>query len=294
MKSQLLLVPKAPNQSFSVRHDHAAYFLARCHYHTEIELVYITKGSGRQFIGNHESNFTSGDILLVGSNLPHCWRCDDIYYQNIPDLYAEAKVVHFLSDFWGEDFKSLPEITQINGLLKMAQLGISVSGKTKERIKPLIDRMLVTSAGTMRIILLLEVLNIMAFSKDLTMLNSCEFQYHDKSEMDRLNEIYRYTTTNFIEKITLEEIASVACLSVNSFCRYFKYQTNKTYSQFLNEIRIGHACKLLVENKLSVSEICHESGFNNFSNFNRYFKLQTGQSPLEYKKSFSKKNHLVN
>lgn len=289
-----MLVPKAPNQSFSVRHDHAAYFLARCHYHTEIELVYITKGSGRQFIGNHESSFSSGDILLVGSNLPHCWRCDDIYYQNIPDLYAEAKVVHFLPDFWGEVFNGLPEITQINALLKMAQQGISVSGKTKERIKPLIDRMLVTRAGTMRIILLLEVLNIMALSEDLTKLNSCDFQCNDKSEIDRLNEIYRYTTTNFIEKITLEEIASVACLSVTSFCRYFKSQTHKTYSQFLTEIRIGHACKLLVENKLSVSEICNESGFYNFSNFHRCFKLLTGQSPLEYKRSFSKKHCLVN
>ncbi len=289
MKSKLLLVPKAPNQSFSVRHDHVPYFLNRRHYHKEIELVYITKGHGRQFIGNHGCSFKSGDILLVGSNLPHCWRCDDMYHQGIPNLYAEAKVVHFLPDFLGEDFKNLPEVSQINELLKNAQFGISVFGITKEKLKPIINKMLDTTSGSMRIVLLLELLNIMSLSSDLTILNPAEIPCQENADTNRLNEIYRYTTTNFIEKITLEEIASVACLSVNSFCRYFKSQTQKTYSQFLNEIRIGHACKLLIENKLPVSEICQESGFNNFSNFNRYFKITTGFSPLDYKKSFSKK-----
>ena len=126
---------------------------------------------------------------------------------------------------------------------------------------------------------------------DITLLSSSTFQNsYNKSETERLNDIYNYTMSNFKQKISLEEIASISCLSVNSFCRYFKSQTRKTYSQFLIEIRIGHACKLLIENRLTVSKICVESGFNNFSNFNRYFKIISGLSPLEYKKSFSKQS----
>ncbi len=289
MRPQLLIVPKGPNQSFSVRHDTVPFFFNKWHYHSEIEILYIVQGQGTQFIGDHISRFSDGDILIIGSNLPHYWRCDDNYFQDTPDLIAEGKVVHFIQDFWGEKFLSLPENMGINEIFKKAERGISINGKTREQIKPILDLML-NSIGSLRIILLLKMLYIIASSTELTFLSSASFQNtYNKSETERLNDIYKYTMSNFKQKISLEEIASISCLSVNSFCRYFKSQTKKTFSQFLMEIRIGHSCKLLIENRLSVSTICLESGFNNFSNFNRYFKLITGLSPLEYKKSFAKK-----
>jgi AraC-like DNA-binding protein len=289
MRPQLLIVPKGLNQSFSVRHDTVPFFFNKWHYHSEIEILYIVQGQGTQFIGDHISRFSDGDILLIGSNLPHYWRCDDNYFQDNPDLIAEGKVVHFIQDFWGENFLLLPENIGINEIFKKAERGISINGKTREQIKPILDEML-NSVGSMRIILLLKMLYIIASSTELTLLSSASFQNtYNKAETERLNDIYKYTMSNFKQKISLEEIASISCLSVNSFCRYFKSQTKKTYSQFLMEIRIGHSCKLLIENRLSVSAICLESGFNNFSNFNRYFKLITRLSPLEYKKAFAKK-----
>lgn len=290
MRPQLLIIPKGPNQSFGLRHDIVPYFFNKWHYHTELELIHIVKGGGTQFIGDHISRFSNGDILLIGSNLPHYWRCDENYFQDIPELVAEAKVVHFMQNFWGVDFLALPENVGISILLKKSQRGILITGKTSEQIKPLLDKML-AAIGTFRIALLLEILEIIAISQDITLLSSSTFQNsYNKSETERLNDIYNYTMSNFKQKISLEEIASISCLSVNSFCRYFKSQTRKTYSQFLIEIRIGHACKLLIENRLTVSKICVESGFNNFSNFNRYFKIISGLSPLEYKKSFSKQS----
>lgn len=289
MRPQLLIVPKGPNQSFSARHDIVPHFLNRWHYHVELELIYILNGEGTQFIGDHISRFSKGDMLLIGSNLPHYWRCDDNYFRDIPELFAEAKVIHFLQGFLGEPFMNLPEIINISDLLKKAQQGLLIKGETKEKLKPFLLTIQATTSAK-KIILLLEMLNLIATSTDLTLLSSSTFQNnYNKSETERLNDIYNHTMSNFKQKISLEEIASVACLSVNSFCRYFKSQTKKTYSQFLTEIRIGYACKLLIENRLTISKICLESGFNNFSNFNRYFKMVTGQCPLEYKKAFEKK-----
>lgn len=290
MRPQLLIVPKGPNQSFSVRHDTVPYFLNTWHYHCELELIYIVNGEGTQFIGDHISRFNKGDIFLIGSNLPHYWRCDDNYFRDIPELFAEARVVHFLQGIMGEDFMSMPENRNINDLLIKARQGLSITGETREKLKPFLENIL-DATGTKKIIYLLEVLNLLASSlQDLKLLSSSAFNNnYNKSETERLNDIYNYTMSNFKQKISQEEIASVACLSVNSFCRYFKSQTKKTYSQFLMEIRIGYACKLLIENRLTISKICLESGFNNFSNFNRYFKLITGQCPLEYKKLFSRK-----
>jgi transcriptional regulator GlxA family with amidase domain len=106
------------------------------------------------------------------------------------------------------------------------------------------------------------------------------------SEKDRINDIYEYSLRNFKGKIQLEEIASIANISPNSFCRYFKSRTRKTYSQFLIELRVGRACKLLIENNLSIKQLCFESGFNNFTSFHKYFKQITGKSPLSYQKEF--------
>ena len=142
MRPQLLIVPKGPNQSFGLRHDIVPHFFNKWHYHTELELIHIVKGGGTQFIGDHISRFSNGDILLIGSNLPHYWRCDENYFQDIPELVAEAKVVHFMQNFWGIDFLALPENVNISILLKKSQRGILITGKTSDQIKPLLDKML--------------------------------------------------------------------------------------------------------------------------------------------------------
>lgn len=288
MKPQLLKVSTDPLLSFSVRHDKVPHFFPKWHYHTELELIQIKKGSGTQFIGDNISRFYEGDIFLIGSNLPHYWRCDECYFENNPKISAEATVTHFLPNFWGPQFLELPENKHINDLFLKATKGIKISGNTNYRIEDILQNLL-TAKTAERIILLMQALHLISTSKDIECLATSGFQNTcNEMETERINDIYNYTISNFDKKISLEEIAAIAHISPNSFCRYFKTQTKKTYSQFLMEVKIGNACKLLIENKKSISSICYESGFNNFSNFNRYFKNITGKSPLQYKKTFAK------
>jgi transcriptional regulator GlxA family with amidase domain len=135
--------------------------------------------------------------------------------------------------------------------------------------------------------LLIEALNAIANGKQMPLLSSIGFRPNlMDAEKDRINAIYEYSIKNFKRKIQLEELAEVANISPNSFCRYFKSRTRKTYSQFLIELRVGHACKLLIENNQCIKRLCYESGFNNFTSFHKYFKMITGKSPLVYQKEF--------
>ncbi|MEN0052250.1 MAG: AraC family transcriptional regulator [Mucilaginibacter sp.] len=287
MKPLLLKVSSGPAHSFSVRHDVLPDINNRWHCHPELELIYFKKGNGTQFIGDSIKQFKAGDMALVGSNLPHYWRFDDVYFSDEP-AEVEIIVVHFCENFWGDQFLQLPENKLIKVLLERSKRGLQISGNTKEKVAQQLAAMLDTD-GAERIIMLLKALNTMAISNPVNYLTSIGFKYdHDESENDRLNNIYEYSVRNFRKKIYLDEIAEIAGVSSNSFCRYFKSKTRKTYSQFIIEIKVGYACKLLIENKLNIKQLCYDSGFNNFSTFHKHFKQVTGKSPLIYQKEFTK------
>ncbi len=286
MRPQLLKIPIGLAQSFSIRQDEVPYFYNRWHYHPELELVYIVKGSGTQFIGNSIRRFNSGDVLLVGSNLPHYWRCDNEYFQGNSELLAKAIVIHFRANFWGDTFLALPENQPIVELLQRAQQGIRFAGSSKKDVIPLLQ-MLTDDSVKNRLIPLLQALDTLAHCTDYEVLSTnYRSPQFDDEDTDRINRIYAYSLTNFQQKITIEKAAEIANISPNSFCRYFKSRTRKTYSQFLLELRVGHACKLLREQKLSIAQVCFESGFHTFSNFNKYFKYIMGCSPIQYQKAY--------
>ncbi len=284
MKPKLLKVPKTPTHSFSVREDRDPFINNRWHYHSEVELIYFHEGSGTQFVGDDIKRFHSGDIILVGSNLPHYWRYDEGYFKGDKDWPVHSTVIHFSENFWGDPFLDLPETKPIRSLLERARRGILVTEKEGAAIQMGIEKMR-GSDGVGRIIALIECLSAFAGSDRLTFLSSIGFrQDFSEFESDRINAIYDYTFRRFSQKIYLEEVAAVAGLVPNSFCRYFKSRTGKTYSQFLTEIRIGHACKLLIDNRISIKQLCFESGFNNFTCFHKQFKTITGKSPQHYQK----------
>ncbi|WP_315814636.1 AraC family transcriptional regulator [Paraflavitalea speifideaquila] len=286
MRPQLLKVSTGPRHSFSVRRDLVPYINNRWHYHPEIELIHFKKGEGTQFIGDSIKRFKSGDIVMVGAHLPHYWRFDDLYFEEDTRVQADIRVAHFCENFWGEQFLHLPENINIKTVLEKARRGLQITGKTRQQVAELLERLLQTD-GSERIIILMEALMTIADCKQPNMLSSIGFK-HDMvdAENERVNAIYDYSLKNYKRKIQLEEIAAVANISPNSFCRYFKSRTRKTYSQFLIEIRVGQACKLLIENNLSIKQLCYESGFNNFTSFHKYFKMITGKSPLCYQKEF--------
>jgi len=286
MRPCLLKVLKGPDSSFSVRRDLVPHVNNRWHYHSEVELIHFKKGEGTQFIGDNIKRFKAGDVILVGSNLPHYWRFDDSYFEENTKTTADVRVSHFNENFWGEQFLQLPENNNIKTILEKAKRGLQVTGKSKQQVAEKLEQLL-HSESSQRIILLIEALSAVANCKQLVTLASIGFKpYLVKVESDRINSIYEYSIKNFRNKIQLEEIAEVANISPNSFCRYFKSRTRKTYSQFLIELRVGHACKLLIENNQCLKRLCYDSGFNNFTSFHKYFKMITGKSPLIYQKEF--------
>jgi len=293
MKPQLLRVTNDIVHSFSVRRDTVPCINNHWHYHPEVELIYFKKGNGTQFIGDSIKRFQSGDVVLVGSYLPHYWRFDDAYFDNGVKTCADVKVVHFNELFWGDSFLNLPENRVIKTTLECAKRGIQIKGKAKQQIADLFNTHLNTE-GPGKIIFLMEALMAASRCKD-DQLSSIAFHHNvDDSDKDRISAIYDYSLAHFKNTITLEEIAEVANISPSSFCRFFKAKTRKTYTQFINEIRIGNACKLLIENKINVKQICYESGFNNFASFHKFFKLINGKSPLNYQKEVLAENGLIN
>lgn len=288
MKPELLKVLANPNESFSIRNDEVPHFYNRWHFHPEIELVHIKNGSGIQFTGDNIARFQNDDVLLIGSNLPHYWKCDDIYFEKNPALKAVATVAHFKPDFWGRDFLELPENRKIKDLLQKAKKGITIKGNTKKAIIKILGE-LQKVEGSLRIALLLQALYTIAASRNYKTISATIFEESaaDK-ESERLNIIYQYTLEHFRENIPLQKIASIAHISPNSFCRYFKAHTRKNYNLFLQELRVGHASKLLIENKENITQVCYKSGFNNVTNFYKAFKKITGKTPLEYQNYFVK------
>ena len=272
--------------SFSARQDTKTDINNHWHYHPEVELVYFKKGHGTQFIGDSISQFSAGDVVLVGKNLPHYWKYDDVYLDKQTTREVDVSVIHFNESFWGKDFLDLPENFLIKDVLKKAERGIQIPSQYSEVIGQLIEQV-VHTVTSRKIIMLMEVLLAFGGCENSKLLTSFSFQLNfQATEKDRINAIYNYSIIHFKKKITLKEIAAIANVSPTSFCKYFKALNNKTYSEFINEIRISYACKLLIENKLQVKEVCYESGFYNFANFYRFFKRVTGKSPLSYQKDF--------
>jgi AraC-like DNA-binding protein len=286
MKPAFLKIATQPEKSFSVRIDKVPYFFNQWHYHPELELTLIRKGSGTRLVGDSVQHFSENDLTLVGSNLPHLWRSDELYFREEPGLFSEAAVIHFREDLWGKEFLALPEMRSIRDLLDKARRGLKITGYTRTEVSRLMDQMLALS-GPERLIMLLSILNQIALSQELEVLSGVHFgNSYQELDAQRINQIYSYTLNHFSRPITLEEIAAVASISPYSFCRYFKSKTRKTFFQFLNEIRIGHARKLLMEDKFSVSQIALESGFPNLAYFNRKFKEVTQLTPMKYRQQF--------
>lgn len=290
MKPILRKVDSNAEHSFSVKENIFPFLYNYWHYHPEVELTYIRKSSGTRLAGDSIERFTDGDLIILGANLPHMWRNDDIYFEQNSNQNIESIAIHFKEDFWGKGFLEIPEHRHIRQLLTFATRGFQILGRTHGLIVEMMEEMLHLKKAA-RVIHLLAMLDIIAQSKEIRYLASQGFVDQYKIDPnDKINEIYQYTLSNFKNGITIEDVAKQVHISPNYFCRYFKKRTSKTYIEFVTELRVGYACKLLLENNLNINQICYESGFNNVSNFNRKFKEITGQAPSQYYREYSDKN----
>lgn len=292
MKAYFHKVPRNPEQSFLARQHTLPNFGTIWHYHPEIELHYVIRGEGVRFVGDNISNFYAGELLLLGENLPHMWRCSDKYFEGNHLITAEAIVVHFLPNFMGKDFFELHESEQILSLYERAKAGLEITGNTKRRILSLMQKS-VQAQGLSRMVLILKMLEILSLSGEMEPISSGELELQSNTqENERLNKVYEYTLENYCNELSLKDIAAVANLSITSFCRYFKMMTKKTYHDFLIELRISHARKLLMDDNLTpIETICFDCGFNNRSNFFRHFKKITGYTPYEFRRKCNEKKN---
>lgn len=290
MKPYFHKVPVPIQNSFVIRHDRINAFGKLLHYHPELELHYMIKGEGIRLIGDNVSHFKAGEVILLGENLPHAWKQREIG-EEIPanEYQIEAIVVQFKHDCLGKDFFSLPEAYLIPRVFDLAKKGLLISGGTAEEIRKLMKTMTECSKFE-QVISLLKILQLLSESEETTQIVTTAYAFYKPNEFetDRLNKIIAYTLSNFNGEITLEEVASLSNFSVTSFCRYFKGATQKTYFDFLTEVRISHACRMIIEDKCPLSYICFECGFNNVSNFYRHFKKIMGMTPFEYKCQYKK------
>lgn len=288
MKPHILQVATTPNRSFSVRKERIPNINSRWHCHKEVELLCFHRGSGTQFVGDDIRRFNAGDVVLVGADLPHYWHFDNEEAADRDEMDTPySTVIHFTENFWGDQFLQLAENAVLKNVLDKAKRGISLRGETGHIVINLMEK-LHHAEGPNRILLLIECLIAASHAGEKDALASLGFRYDNlEQESERINAIYKYTLNNFAEKIKLETIASVAGLSPNSFCRYFKSRTGKQFSQFLTEIRVGYACKMLISNQMSIKQICYESGFHNTTCFYKQFRQITGKTPASYLSAFS-------
>lgn len=287
MKPQLHKLPFSTDASFLYKTLECSYFPNPWHFHKEYELVLINKSQGTRFIGDKVSHFGEGNLSLIGSNIPHLYRNNQEYYAKNSKLKANSIFIHFTKDFLGKKFFDIPEMELVLKLLEKSSQVLEIHGRSKKIVKNKLIEMN-DQKPPERLVSLLEILLLLAHSNDLKTILSPGFPVNSSGDTERINKVFEFILKNYTHEIYVQEIASKLHMSVASFSRYFKHHARKTFSDYVTEIRIGHACRLLMENNHSISEISYHSGFDNRSNFYRHFKRIIGMIPKEYKSRFLK------
>ena len=281
MKPNFLKIIPPIENSLVIKTDRA--LATPWHYHPEIELLFCLKGRGTDFVGNSIQGIEEGELLLFGENLPHTRLADKLFYEQYPNERPEAIVVQFKRDFLGPGFFRIQEFRHIGKLLDRASKGLRFLGDTRKKIGERLKKIR-NLQGTMAILELLALLDQLALSEEYSFFNSVHYKVdvHEKSS-EKINQVYSYTISNFQDSISLDTVAALTNHSRAAFCRFFKAHTRKTYFQYLTEIRVAHACRLLREGNLDVTRTCYASGFNNLSNFHKQFKRIVGSNPTDYR-----------
>lgn len=283
MKTEFEIIQPDAGSSFRVLHHNvsADTFKWHYHYHPEYEIVCVFHGSGRRHVGNHLSNYEGGDLVLIGSNLPH----GGFGYGSV-DMHEEI-VVQFTKDFLGENFLLKPEMDNIKKLFERAKQGLSFRGETKKNLSEKFKKLLELSHFE-RLIELLNILQNLANSTEYISLNTLNTRYNfSQKDQERLGKVYKYVEEKYSQDIDIQTVAKICNLTIPAFCNYFKKNLNQTFTDFTNEYRINQACKMLLEGS-EIVDICYHCGFNNISYFGRVFKQFKGTNPSQFRRNFGK------
>ncbi len=280
MNPILKKISQTDNPYFLLMKVDEPHFFPLWHFHPEYEIILIEEGCGTKYLGNSVVNFQAGDLTLIGPNTPHLYKSS--IENRHADISVRALVVYFKEALFDGPIFNTSESRKIKEMLALSRFGIGFSGITQNlasfKLKELYHK-----KGFDKILSFFEILNILSNGSDYGLITNSEISARMTSQDQRVNVVYEYVLQNFTSKILLADVAELACMNPNAFCRYFKKRTNLTFVSFVNGVRISNACKLLAETEMPVKRIGYESGFNNFSAFLNAFKKITELTPQQYR-----------
>ncbi|TWI95885.1 AraC-like DNA-binding protein [Mucilaginibacter frigoritolerans] len=284
IKASYEILQPMNGHSFLVRCFNKVAFDAPYHFHEEYELTYILTGSGKRYVGNHMEDFTAGDLVLLGPNLPHCWKLETGKDEK-PE--GSAIVIQFNASFLGNDFFNKGELKHIKALFERSSSGVHFKKGIQSTVKKDLVALGKEKNSFKMLLELLEILQSLATSNDFNLLDQNGIvAERTRTEQERINPVFAYLVENFRHHVSLDVAASIANMTPNAFCKYFKKTTRKTFMETIIDYRINYATQQLVQTDKPISEISFESGFGDVSHFYKTFKLKMSLSPLNYRKKF--------
>jgi AraC-like DNA-binding protein len=277
--------PHSQWESFHCEVVRGDSYNAAWHFHPEYQITLVIKSCGYRLVGDNIAPLHVGDLVLVGSNLPHVWQQENPSRPDTGDG-VHAVIVRFLETFAGKDFLEIPEMKSVRALLRRSIRGLHITGATRQAAAEKMRR-LADATGLERISGLLSILNTLARSNDLKPIASAGFvPVLNGSDHDRMERVCDYINANLGEVIDRAAVARQAHLSQGAFSRFFKLRTGKTLPRYINELRVGRACRLLAEGEAKITDIALECGFANLANFNRRFLEISSLTPHDYRRRF--------
>jgi len=271
------------DEGFAFKVLRARSFDCPWHFHEEYELILVLQSGGYRMVGDHLAPLRPGDLVLVGPNLPHIYHNDEGSPGRTPPVHA--LLIQFEENCFGDGWLKLPALASVRRLLERARLGLRIIGPTRDRVAAIMQEMPNVS-GLRRIISFLSILETLAASRDCRPLASRAFAAAGKSfDQERMNRVCEFIRDRLDQPVFLPELAKFVHLSPGAFSRFFRAHTNKTFPEFVNELRVGRACRLLAEGEMNVTEIAFACGFSNLSNFNRQFRRLKRTTPRAFRKA---------
>jgi AraC-like DNA-binding protein len=284
-------VPQTEHEVVRVQLDESDHFYDQLHQHPEIQIMFIEAGEGTVIAGDYVGRFQPDDMFIIGSGQPHVFRCDQSYYDSPDPTAARCITLYFNERYFGKELWGSNELVLVREFAASSQKSYQLEGEAQDEAGKII-RKLGASQGLQKLVNFFLLLKLLIETPDKKTL-SIQPGRLLHSEEGRMNSIIEFTFRESHRKIYLSEVAQLANLSAEAFCRYFKLHTRKTYINFLNEVRVSYACQMLIHRDVSIQEICYQTGFSNISNFNRIFKKITKKTPVAFRQQLPFEKFLV-
>jgi AraC-like DNA-binding protein len=281
MNERLPISKSSPLKARFFDYEHFSYPL---HFHSEYEIIYIKEGTGTRFLGNSITKFHAGDMLLIGSNLPHFMKSDEAYHSGNSGLRVKGTIIQFEKEFMYYAVNHYSHFIKIKNLFQESQRGIYFAAASFPKLQDLIEKIPLEN-GLNQMMLFLEILKEMSETENRQTISTTDFVNETIYDTARIDKIMSFLNKNYTRHISLDEIASFAAMNASAFCRYFKSKTGKSFKNYILDMRIGYACKLLLMEDISISQLSSQCGFETISHFNKTFKKNTGYVPSQYRKT---------